>query len=767
MKKFIKYAVLLQAALMTVSCAKEMDYYNAQTTEPFAGINDSELVLEGKTESAKISFKSNMWWTAHVEYETGQTEKWCQITPDNGYGNVEISVTSTRNYQASSPRKAKIVIQGDDKNTKFTKEFTVIQNPSSPYIDIVDIEQSLDVPIVRSVNQISVKSNNDWNATSTGDWCTVASNGKAGSETLTLTCTSNTTGQLRECVVSVTSKSDSKLSKSFKVSQSDEFGMTVVTLEKTPASFKASWEPVVGGAQYHILVKKVDGEVSTIDAGTALEWDLASDPLFAEPQYAGYVAISVKTLSEDPEVFSISAEKEANSHFTSGKGTEADPFIIGDEASLNNITVANKVLAGAVYKLDYTPDMKNFKSICSLADPFAGVFHGNGKTISGWKNQIEVGQSTDCGFFNAIASGAKVDGLKFSGCQIEFTKGEGSADTNFGFVAGKNAGEIKNIELTGCSTSTETGASPVVLGAVCGENSGKILSCNTAGGRLSAAEDRNKTDVFNCGGIAGYNTENGLIQDCVNGNEIIACDIIGGIAGYNDGSVKACGNTGRITANYYFGGITGYVKTTGKGTCHITNCYNTGTLVMDEPAGASRGAAYVGGITSRIHSTGDAVSGCWNSGEMIVGSSASSSNLRIGGLVGHVNNTGTLKDSYFTGNVTIAGKVNYGGIVGEFADKKTKIVNCYSTGKVTATEAASGNIYDAFGKLAASAVVTSCYALSNGGKKFMGGTTTGVDALSGTKTEAELKTQDTFSGWDFSSVWEMKGYPQLKANPAK
>lgn len=773
MKRNIRIASVIAVVSLFSGCQKEIDYYNAQSTEPVAGINDSDLVLDGKTESATIRLETNMWWTAEVQYGNAEDEEWCHISPENGYGNVEISVSSTRNYLVSSDRTARIIVKGNDKNTSFRKEFVVVQKPSSPYIDIDNIEGALlEVPIVHSVNMIQIKSNNAWTAVSNQDWCTVETEGTAGEDILSLVCSTNTTGEVREAVVEIVSKSEPGLKNTFKVSQSNKFGTTVVEVEKTPSSFALSWTPVVGAAEYQVLVRKTDGETVSIDAGTETYYNLAEAPLFAEPQYAGYVALSVKTISEDPEVFSISGEVESNSHFTSGNGTSANPFIIGDLESLRNITVANKVLAGAYYKLSFTPSLDTeFEPLCSVADPFAGIFDGNGVTVSEWKPTVYADRTNCYAFFRAVAPGAVVSNLKFRSCELHLTKGDGSvssSDNGMAFVAGINKGEIRDIELSGCTVSTEAGTSPLYVGAVAGQNSGIISRCNASGGRISAAADRNKSDEFNCGGITGYNTADGRIESCVNGNEIIAMNNVGGIAGYNDGVVRGCGNTGKITANYYFGGITGYVKTTGKGTCLIENCYNTGTLVMDEPANFGRGAAYVGGITSRIHSTGNAVRGCFNSGDMIIGASVSSSSMRVGGIVGHLNNTGKLSDCYFTGNVTIAGKVNYGGIVGEFADKATTISNCYVAGKVTRTDSASGNINDAFGSVAKSCVIKSCYALQNGGGAFASGTTTNMGEECGYRSEMELKDQNTFIGWDFSTIWVMNGYPSLINNsPAR
>lgn len=772
-----KYLLLLLAVVLPLSCfcTREDDFYSTSTTEPFAGIDDSELLIEGKTESARILLNTNMWWKASVEYSADDTGGWCELTPDSGYGKVDVDLNCTRNFQLDKERTATVVIEGNDANTKFRKEFTLVQKSSSPYIEVVSVSENgdLDVPIVKSVNVLSVLSNSDWTAECDKPWCIVTSAGKAGNAELKVECATNKDAAERDARICLKSL-DGKVNYVFKVCQDDDFSPTVIEVVKTPGEFKASWKEIVGAEHYEIIAKSDDGtEVGRINVGAATSCDLAADPLFAVPQYAGYVKLSVITYSEDPEVYSVSDEVASNSHFTSGKGTASEPFVIGDIQSLYNITKTNSILHGAYYKLDFVPEMKDFVPVCSAADPFDGIFDGNGKTISGWKTTLYASENNCVGFFGAVNAGAAVSGLDFSDCVLTIDKGDGdvpSGNNGFGFVTGYNKGTIENINIKSCTVQAIEGASPLFVGAVAGRNEGKISKCMTSGGRLSAAEDRNKSDEFNCGGIAGINTSSGEINDCVNGNEIIAMNIVGGIAGYNDGKIISCGNTGKITANYYFGGIAGYVKTTGNSTVLIKNCYNKGTIVMDEPAGFGRGAAYLGGITSRVHSKGKAIVNCFNSGKIVVGSSVSGSNMRIGGIVGHVNNTGSVENCYFCGEVTIAGKVNYGGIVGEFADKATKIVNCYSAGKVIAAESASGNMFDAFGKCAKSVTITSCYALSGGGNGFAGGTTTNVGAECRIVSEAELKSQEVLTGWDFSSVWKYgNGYsfPQLIANPHK
>ncbi len=298
------------------------------------------------------------------------------------------------------------------------------------------------------------------------------------------------------------------------------------------------------------------------------------------------------------------------------------------------------------------------------------------------------------------------------------------------------------------------------MGGIAANNDGTITGCRVSGS-FNAAADRNKTDVFDCGGIAAYNF--GRVENCVNDAPIVAMNQVGGIVAMNGGTVTGCVNNGDITANYYFGGVVGYT-TSSSATCIIERCVNTGTLIMDEPSGAGRGAAYMGGITSRMYSPKTTISKCCNKGDLIVGASVSSSSLRVGGLVGHTNKPGSLTDSYNTGSATIRGKVNFGGIVGEMASQQARITNCYTVGSITAEEGSSGNIAAAFGKADASAVITGCYALDNG-REFALGSTDGIIG-GGLLDESRMKDPASYEGWDFIGTWQQGSgaypYPVLR-----
>jgi len=425
------------------------------------------------------------------------------------------------------------------------------------------------------------------------------------------------------------------------VNQSGEFAAPVLTLAKDEAgAIRLAWDAIMGAVKYMVVLTDSNGApVAEIDNGAETTCNLSAQEVFAKPEYVGLFSVSIRALSDDPEVFSNSEAQSANSHFASGAGTQGDPFIIDRDSYLRNISTANAKAAGCYYKLTYTPAPgADFEPICSPADPFAGIFDGNGKTIEGWEIRPLADKRNYFGFFGAVAEGAEVASLNFSRCSLYITNDGGSvnkADNGFAWVAGTNNGTLRDIAVTDCTIACETGTTPLNVGGIAANNNGTVLRC-TASGAISAAADRNKTDEFTCGGIAAYNYATGVVDQCVNHASITAMNQVGGVVGMNGGKVTGSGNTGAITANYYFGGVVGYT-TSSSAACVIEKCYNTGTLTMDEPAGMGRGAAYMGGVTSRIYSNKTVISKCYNTGDLIVGASVSSSSLRIGGIVGHTN----------------------------------------------------------------------------------------------------------------------------------
>ena len=234
-------------------------------------------------------------------------------------------------------------------------------------------------------------------------------------------------------------------------------------------------------------------------------------------------------------------------------------------------------------------------------------------------------------------------------------------------------------------------------------------------------------------GLFGYSTGNisnvGLINVNIKGNMYV-----GGIAGINEGTISNSYTTGNISgSDRFIGGLVGMYQ---GGT--TSGSYSTANIT-----GTSLGSAGVGGIAGYM--TGGTISTSYSTGNITAPYST-------GGLVGGFG-PGAISDSYSTGN--ISGNSYVGGSVGY--QRGGTINNIYSIGKVTASK----NIGGLVGYKESGDVNNSFWNKQTSSKTSSAG---GVG-----KTTTEMKTQSTYTGWDFASVWriETDDYPKLGAKPAE
>jgi hypothetical protein len=135
-------------------------------------------------------------------------------------------------------------------------------------------------------------------------------------------------------------------------------------------------------------------------------------------------------------------------------------------------------------------------------------------------------------------------------------------------------------------------------------------------------------------------------------------------------------------------------------------------------------------------------------------------NNYVGGLVGQ-SYFGTITNSYATDSVT-ASDHPVGGLVGE---NMGAITNCYATGRVTGSSMVGGligNNYIDWLHTHYGTVTSSYWDTQTSGQS------TSADGIG--KTTAEMKTQSTFVGWDFTHIWsinshENNGYPYFSVEP--
>ena len=322
----------------------------------------------------------------------------------------------------------------------------------------------------------------------------------------------------------------------------------------------------------------------------------------------------------------------------------------------------------------------------SFAQFYAGIFDGNGKTVT---LAIED-NGVYSGLFGSI-QGTTIKDLTVAGSV------SGSQATAGIVVNASGASLIQN--CVNNAAVTGTGAGDLVGGIVAGANDTVTISSCINNGDISNA-------AYQVGGVVGYLSGSVVVTGCTNTGAVSGSYNIGGIVGNNSGNtiVNNCLNTGAVTAtstgtdaNYSAGGIVGYTKFDVK----INQCANRG-----------------------------AVSG---------------SVMNVGGVAGYLSGSGTIfTDSYNTGSVTSTStnaSANTGGVVGRMHTAACTVQNTYNAGTVTGN-GTSPNTAGVIGYAAGNTNVSNNYYLNTSAAKGLGNA---ADNAAG-KTSDELKSTEFLAG---------------------
>ena len=215
------------------------------------------------------------------------------------------------------------------------------------------------------------------------------------------------------------------------------------------------------------------------------------------------------------------------------------------------------------------------------------------------------------------------------------------------------------------------------VGGLVGYNEGTIRACYTTG---------NASGADRVGGLAG--SSSGTISaSYATGTATGTGDYVGGLSGNSSGIISACYATGDATGGYYVGGLVG------ENTSTISACYATG---------AASGDYNVGGLVGSSSST---ISACYATGD-------ASGSSWVGGLVG--SSEGTIRACYATGDATGTAS-NVGGLVG--SNFSGTISACYATGDATGTSQSVGGLVGN-----SNGIISACYATGDAnGASYVGG----------------------------------------------
>jgi len=199
-----------------------------------------------------------------------------------------------------------------------------------------------------------------------------------------------------------------------------------------------------------------------------------------------------------------------------------------------------------------------------------------------------------------------------------------------------------------------------------------------------------------------------------------------------------------IAGSQDVGGIVGLSTKYNISECHVS--------------GSISGSSNVGGIAGRYNgefNIGVTLQKCYSSASI---SASSNAGGLIGQTTGATNGTATVKDCYAEGPVTSV--FNSGGFIGNIV--KSEIMFCYCIGAVNSGGGLIGNS-DAGGE--GGSVVWYSYWDYEKVKQY-------GSAGGDLKSTSQMKTQSTYTLWDFSDTWSINssindGYPYLQDVPTE
>lgn len=500
--------------------------------------------------------------------------------------------------------------------------------------------------------------------------------------------------------------------------------------------------------------------------------------------------------------------------FAGGNGTQNDPYIIVTAQQLNNIRnnldkhfkqIKNIDLNDLKNKLD--PLVSNWEPVGHdfpvSPRPFTGSYDGMGFEI---QNMVVLSDVDDYSGFFGVVSEANIRNIVFTNAHVEYDA----------FYSGIFAGYISDslidkviIQGSFISKSTHVG------GFAGFTSSSTITDCEVKNTQINASgdssnylggfvADANATWFENCsvndvdiigpnsieevGGFAGSSNISGFKNCSFNGTIDATGTYIGGFAGYiewyeseigqmNFDSFEDCSVSGQIFARRNPSEMSGYVGGFAGSTISSLNFINC-TVEMDIQVNFQ--STKIGGFVAGISGEGEKFLRCSFEGSItandefmdifgfgFTGTKASFeecftrfhiqalNSAEISGFLGMTDGTDiSMKNCYAKGTVSSGdGSTTAGFIVMNTIGEHPSVENCYS---------AVEDIDYGFVRNFSDTVVdtTNCFFDSS-----ISGHTDDSNALR--KTTTEMKSQNTYTNWDFDNVWTINsaindGYPHLQ-----
>jgi hypothetical protein len=459
------------------------------------------------------------------------------------------------------------------------------------------------------------------------------------------------------------------------------------------------------------------------------------------------------------------------SAFAGGTGASGSPYQISTCAELLKIddTTANLskafLLTGNIDCTGVT-----VSPMVNGSTYFTGTLDGGGFEIKG----LSLSCSTVyCGLFHTVTSGT-VKNIVFDAPVVASTSS----------YVGVVAGSVGARTATAIFEDVVIRSMNVDASGVVGGIAGICTACSVAGGSVSGSVDAGLDKVGGLFGLVGEALYSHLfsVGDVSTSADVSGRDYVGGIVGqaYRATYTSTVGvfqttvsPTVSVTGRDYVGGVVGHTSYTG------------GFNFEDIGSHASvSGATYVGGIIGWSRGSSERVYRSYSTGELSQTNSSCGSG--VGGITASNDSEGFLRiiESYSTSSIT--GACRFGGLVGNASTNRCTITDSFFRGSLTRAAGSTDSVIGGITGRGCTSI-TRGYAATNALQAFGGGVSNDVSLVpvctdvywdmessgqSSTrctatgKTSAQMKTQATFTNFDFASKWIIdsavnNGYPFL------
>ena len=343
-----------------------------------------------------------------------------------------------------------------------------------------------------------------------------------------------------------------------------------------------------------------------------------------------------------------------DSHTTSNQdGSGVSGFVkVGGLVGYSEGSIETSTASGPVSGVGYIEDSEN-----EYIGGLVGVLQ-LGATITDSNASGYVDGGLSVGGLVGLSQGAITDSHATGGVEGE---------SNIGGLAGYSAGEITNSHAIGNVTGT-------------GEYIGGLVGWLGFEGSIS-------NSYANTGTVTGTGTDEEVFDEF---GEIIdhGDHGIGGLVGYSSGYISDSRAEGNVDGFYQVGGLVG---STGVAS-YITNSYATGEVT---------GRDEIGGLVGRLDDYHE-ITNSYATGDV-------TGDDDIGGLVGNLQEWASITNSYATGDVTGTVEFNGGDIGGLVGYSQGLVTNTHATGDVTGVFDVGGLV----GDLQPSGEIRNSYATGN------------------------------------------------------